>query len=582
MGKTIQEMFLTEKLPRTGQTAAVTYDIQNAKAYPIHPENPLLVPAFAASSALRKATNKLFPKTEGVLEEELSGLAPLLLMSEPVLYGTSIVKINTHTTPAVVSMKLSANGITTPGILSGVVSALASVTNKVATKLGTKEYSPTDLMNDAKFNNVAGNTVATVDYLNTLRGGPGALGNILGGALKGGTAGQMGSAVIVGAVSTGANALRKALFGSTNGGVNTDHIQVSYSSTNPYTSYMMAREDDYMLFSLEGKLYREAALPPKTDISKGSAEFTFNEFGKLQGYSTIPSIALLNIEKGANKMLMYKYSNKAAKPDSVKYDKAADYNAKLSRVFKENVDSIDTSDDFVTLAFKSTSNSIRFPATLTGLSENVTPSWDSAKFIGSPFNYYTYTGIERSVSINFKVYSNNVAEHEVMWKRIKALTYMTYPQGYVGYNLAVVAPFISVTIGNLYKNKPSFIESLSYTQLDEAGWEIGKLPESLGGSAVSKNWVLPRVIEVSMTLKFLESAGNTKIDSGYANRELYSFGKLTGPTATKEPELPGAKTTAAVESTKPTFGTNGASASESKTDDFSGINQTPLKMPKPQ
>ena len=63
--------------------------------------------------------------------------------------------------------------------------------------------------------------------------------------------------------------------------------------------------------------------------------------------------------------------------------------------------------DFITLKFTSINKgqSVNFRATLSGITETTTPSWDSAKFIGSPFPYWTYTGIERSVSFNFKVYS---------------------------------------------------------------------------------------------------------------------------------------------------------------------------------
>ena len=31
-----------------------------------------------------------------------------------------------------------------------------------------------------------------------------------------------------------------------------------------------------------------------------------------------------------------------------------------------------------------------FRGTITGLSETISPSWDSAKFSGNPFDFYTY------------------------------------------------------------------------------------------------------------------------------------------------------------------------------------------------
>ena len=67
--------------------------------------------------------------------------------------------------------------------------------------------------------------------------------------------------------------------------------------------------------------------------------------------------------------------------------------------------------DFIPLQIKAIGGkAVNFRATITGLTENVTPSWESAKFVGNPFNYYTNSGIERSVSFNFTVFPMNLKE----------------------------------------------------------------------------------------------------------------------------------------------------------------------------
>jgi hypothetical protein len=190
-------------------------------------------------------------------------------------------------------------------------------------------------------------------------------------------------------------------------------------------------------------------------------------------------------------------------------------------------------DDYDFLPFKfysvAKNESVNFRATLTGISETVSPSWDSAKFIGSPFNYYTYSGIERSLAFNFKIYSTSPKQHIAAWQKINFLTGLTYPQTFFkGGTFA--APFIRLTIGNLYKAKDCFIESLSYTMDDNGGWEIGSSTQigvaddarfTINGETTSiDNYKLPTVIDVSVTVKLVESKGNV------IGKNYYGFDKL--------------------------------------------------------
>jgi hypothetical protein len=182
--------------------------------------------------------------------------------------------------------------------------------------------------------------------------------------------------------------------------------------------------------------------------------------------------------------------------------------------------------DFIMVKFQSvpTGKSVNFPATITGISETVSPTWDSNKFLGSPFNYYTYAGIERSVSFTIRMFSLNAQEHAVMWERINFLTSLTYPAGYSGQTY-VIPPFLRVTIGSLYKRKECFIESLSYTVDDTGGWETGNNMsnsdasgkvgiETDGTKAITtkrmKNYQLPLIVDMNITLKFMEAKTNTQ------------------------------------------------------------------------
>ena len=191
--------------------------------------------------------------------------------------------------------------------------------------------------------------------------------------------------------------------------------------------------------------------------------------------------------------------------------------------------------DFIPLSIKAIGGkAVNFRATVTGVNENVSPSWDSAKFVGNPFNYYTYSGVERSVSFNFTVYPLNLRELINNWNKIEYLTSLCYPLAYVGSPGYVQAPFTFLTLGDLYKKKPSFIESLTYTIPDNGTWEIGidekeykgeeEFFKKLGNNSIpkkSKGYRLPHYIEVAIGFKFVEHRGN----SGKTN--LYSFNSIT-------------------------------------------------------
>ena len=172
--------------------------------------------------------------------------------------------------------------------------------------------------------------------------------------------------------------------------------------------------------------------------------------------------------------------------------------------------------DFITLKFHSVEKkaSVSFRATLSGLTETFSPSWDTNKFIGNPFNFYTYNSIERSVTFTFKVYSNNGNEHISMWERLSFLSSLVYSQGYgKGEIKYTIPPFIRFTLGNMYKAKDAFIESMTYTVPDEGNWEIGlyqtNVNKKIQEDTALKNYKLPKIIEVAITLKLIESVGTT-------------------------------------------------------------------------
>ena len=207
---------------------------------------------------------------------------------------------------------------------------------------------------------------------------------------------------------------------------------------------------------------------------------------------------------------------RVTKPDAAKVDVDTPRTGVPTKPLPYGGDDINKSfnnpalNDFINFRIQSVADNttVQFRATITGLSETLSPSWESSKFVGGVFNYYTYSGIERSVSFNFKVFSMNEEEHEMAWKKLNFLTSLTYPQSYstAGY---ITAPFVKLTLGDMYKSKEAFIDSLSYTIDDNSPWEIE-----------TKDGKLPLIVDVSIGFKFVESRGTTSGKTFYSNQTV--------------------------------------------------------------
>lgn len=139
-----------------------------------------------------------------------------------------------------------------------------------------------------------------------------------------------------------------------------------------------------------------------------------------------------------------------------------------------------------------------FRALLTGISETVTPSWNSNKFYGNPFEFYTYSGVSRAVTFSLMIYCSNPVELAYNWEKINALTKYTYPtigdtktEGKV-----MNPPIIDFRLGDIYNTQTGYISSLSYTFPENGTWETDP-----------KIGLLPKIIEVSVSIDFIETAG---------------------------------------------------------------------------
>jgi len=115
---------------------------------------------------------------------------------------------------------------------------------------------------------------------------------------------------------------------------------------------------------------------------------------------------------------------------------------------------------------------IVFRATLSSLEDTFSPSWNAVQMIGRADSNYNYTGYSRDVRIAFDIYATDRDEVKPIWRKLNALAGYTAPT-YSDESIGMIGPWMRMTIGDIYKQQPVIIDSLSYTlQSQDTPWEI--------------------------------------------------------------------------------------------------------------
>ena len=556
---------------KDGKTARFTTDINNRPFSQIDTPNIFLKKTSFPLANKLKQNGKLAKKDgESILEEELTGLRPLQLLSQPVLYGTDIVKMTLKEARSTRKMKLGTYPSTT-----GVDEAkVPSVEANSAKMIQSKIYTPTTLFLNDEFRN--GKVLGKPGLFSKFRGTPDQL--LLQLALSPiDTLKKLTSPNGTKLNTTKKDPNTEIIVRNSNVGDNGNPVELFKYNTlafdtgdDSYTKQLKkdSNVEDKDKTDLAGKL---------TEILEGSQQSPDNislqgiDSKQLTGNGFIYNIDFVKLEKKEKSRYNRDapYTKAFGSTADARRDKVFDKDLSLKTyrgmengsdflnsktildnlTDKESDNATDFKDkDFATLKFTSvaTGNRVRFRATVSGLTETFTPSWESNKFVGNPFNFYTYNSIERSVTFTFKVFSLNYSEHKKAWARLSFLSSLVYPQSYINKNYTT-PPFIKFTLGDMYKEKAAFIESLTYTIDDNTTWEIGlkqtrdtsdknndndfifgKTQARTETSTDPKapgdgSYLLPKIIEVAMTLKIVETPKEMMDIESNGIKVLYGF-----------------------------------------------------------
>ena len=521
-------------------------------------------------SKSKEGKGTTFSQIKSFAEQELSGVRvkSAVELNNPLIYGNEATRIALRSTPDMDKMRTDEGD---GGLIGGTITKVRDKVNsklKVPQTLIPSSYTKTTqdkTLNDPKLGIQSGYLKRITEIKD------GGEGSFIGGLLSGGNPKTIAKQAAGNLLKEAKGKVRDALF-KNNPFAKEKPEKKGIESTAEFDSFSLQNEANkniYETTSEKNDSYSEQSLNnvKETDSDSG-------EFGILQLYKgNEDTIKQLRVGRGytnpSGKMkvgINPKTKFEGVEPldadfkaDDKKYNQGKIAQVFETKGFRNDADKINQSGiykeegmndevtklndgelDFVPLKFKNvkTNEVTNFRGTITGLSETISPSWDSAKFSGNPFDFYTYTGVSRNVTFNFTVYPMNAYELVNNWTKLGFLTSLCYPLAYQGGDLgSVSAPFIFFTLGDMYKDRFSYIDSLQYTIPDNSNWQMDadvagydpKLADDGSGRYFSKfgvnnpikpnkNHKLPHLIEVAITIQLVEARANTE-DRG----KLYSF-----------------------------------------------------------
>ena len=145
---------------------------------------------------------------------------------------------------------------------------------------------------------------------------------------------------------------------------------------------------------------------------------------------------------------------------------------------------------------------LMFRGYVEGMTDTISPTWNSTQYVGRSEPIYTYSQTERALAFNLKVFALTQDELDQIYDKLNHLTGCCYPQ----YKLDITnfdskvrmkPPLLKFRYADLYGKKDNeilgFIESLTYTFPETSPWETIK------GKRV------PKHVEVAVGYKAINS-----------------------------------------------------------------------------
>lgn len=151
---------------------------------------------------------------------------------------------------------------------------------------------------------------------------------------------------------------------------------------------------------------------------------------------------------------------------------------------------------------------ILLPGSISGLSEDFSNEIQNFKYVGSPFNTYRFTGVERTIKFELKLYYTNETEKVTMITKINSLKELMFPYDMISEmtyadsktsQIAFSPNLIYLSIDGYYKNMFGIMDTLSVSIDDNTTWALNDFEED------SKDKPYPTVVNISFGMKVIEN-----------------------------------------------------------------------------
>ena len=204
------------------------------------------------------------------------------------------------------------------------------------------------------------------------------------------------------------------------------------------------------------------------------------------------------------------------------------YGGKFAEIGFANTPTGKLPKDFVKFRIRDAVNGkwIIFPAHLGTITDTVTPEWTTERYIGRPDSVHLYGGAARSVSFDFKVAAFTKQEIPLIQEKMNALVGLAYPtfKKILSNDKEVrpVAPYIYLTIGDMFNNTPGYFNNITLTFEENSVWETDEgfqIPQyfSVSCEFVHVGRYLPQTLGKHYDIPFLK-------DSGVGEKQFGVFG----------------------------------------------------------
>jgi len=132
---------------------------------------------------------------------------------------------------------------------------------------------------------------------------------------------------------------------------------------------------------------------------------------------------------------------------------------------------IDRGDFYLRIKDMRTTQFLYFRGYITGITENLTPTWNPTTYIGRSEDVWIYQKGERDISFNLRVAPANQTEFDIMYDKLNKLTSLVYPEYTLNRMNAPFTELYMAHIGSPAKGQFGYFKSITYTVNEQGDWD---------------------------------------------------------------------------------------------------------------